>query len=214
MKLVVSAVLLAFVAWGQKLPSAYQAPPVAWKIPSGINADDYAGIATCSTCHVNHAREFGRTPHATAAPAGAPVSGCEACHGPGKAHATAMRTASTPQQRDQGKKLIFAFHGKPSENAARCLTCHSSSPDQRLFERSEHKLMGLSCEGCHSAHLVTANVRENARKEGGLAQSDFFSVVSSQLFESGLWGALRHAHKIKPSYRPFYSRPLNKNLQE
>ena len=57
---------------------------------------------------------------------------------------------------EAGKKLIFSFNAKPAENADRCLNCHNSSSDQRLFNRSEHKMMGVACNQCHSAHLVAA----------------------------------------------------------
>jgi predicted CXXCH cytochrome family protein len=70
-----------------------------------------------------------------------------------------------------GKKLIFSFKGKPAENAAQCLNCHSSSPDQRLFDRSEHKTIGVSCNQCHSSHLLVTSTL-NAQ----LAQPKFFQV--------------------------------------
>ena len=185
MRLLTLAVLLWVPAWGQKVPSAHQAPAVTWKVPPKVNPADYVGAQICTVCHTAQAREFGRTLHASAAPAGAPVSGCEACHGPGKAHAEAMGAAPTSQERPEGKTLIFGFHAKSLENAARCQSCHSSSADLRMFERSGHKLLGISCEQCHSAHLVTPAARQNTRNDSPSAQAAMFNLPS--IAEESRW---------------------------
>src|SRR5262249_33073655 len=146
------------VAVGQKLPSSQHAAPVRWAPPPNTKPDAYAGAELCSTCHAAQAQQFGKTIHTRAAPSTAAYgTGCESCHGPGKAHVEAMADAiGDPVKTAAAKKLIFAFRDKPAENAKRCLNCHTSSPDQRLFDRSEHKMLGVSCDQCHSAHLVTA----------------------------------------------------------
>ena len=72
--------------------------------------------------------------------------------------AAAMRRKQRPR-----KKLIWSFQGKPADNSARCLHCHSSGHDQSLFGRSQHKLVGVSCEHCHSAHLLVSSA-QNRRK--------------------------------------------------
>jgi predicted CXXCH cytochrome family protein len=162
---------VAASALAQKLPSAHQAAPVAWKLPQGARAEAYAGSDACAGCHPSHQQEFAKTVHATAAPAGAAFgTGCESCHGPGKAHADAMPAAmGTPEKMDAARKLIYGFRGKP-DDSARCLTCHETSADQRVYHRSEHKLMGVACQQCHSSHLVAA-----APGVGG-AQQKFFRV--------------------------------------
>src|SRR5205823_11323313 len=114
--------------------------------------------------------------HARAYPADAKFgTGCEACHGPGKAHADAMMASggSDPQKTDAGKKLIYSFRGKPKENSARCLVCHTSSQHQSLFHRSQHQLTGVSCEQCHSAHLLLTPPDEGHGKLRP-AQEQFF----------------------------------------
>jgi predicted CXXCH cytochrome family protein len=152
-------------------------------VPSAANPDANAGAELCSACHQAHAEQFAKTVHASAAPPDAKFgTGCESCHGPGKAHAEAMiGAAGAADKIGDAKKLIYGFHGKPAENAARCLNCHNSSPDQRLFGRSEHKLMGTSCEQCHSAHLTT----EVPRAETQTAQARFFGVP--KLAEQNRW---------------------------
>jgi DmsE family decaheme c-type cytochrome len=58
-------------------------------------------------------------------------------------------------------QLIFSFKGSPDENSSRCLSCHVTTHEQALFNRSEHKLQGVACQTCHSPHLPqTANLKE------------------------------------------------------
>ena len=175
MKYRVVVLLLAGLAWAQKQPAAPQAQPVTWRAPDNADPNAYAGTAACSGCHPGQTRQFGKTVHARATPEGAKVGGgCESCHGPGNGHATGMKAAAGDGAKIvAAKKLIYAFRGKPAENAERCLRCHNSSPDQRLYGRSEHKLMGISCEQCHSPHLVGAATKA---PEPQLAQTQFFAA--------------------------------------
>jgi len=55
--------LLCGYAFAQKLPESGQGPSVA---PSSIlgNADDYAGIDRCRSCHKPECREYEKTAHA------------------------------------------------------------------------------------------------------------------------------------------------------
>ncbi len=162
--------LLPITLPAQRQPAAHRAAPVVWRPPANAKAEDFAGDQLCAACHAPEATQFAKTVHAKAAPASATYgTGCEACHGPGKAHIEAMSAGNT----DAGRKLIFSFKAKPAENAARCLNCHNSSPDQRLFDRSEHKLMGIACNQCHSAHLV---LPPKETPKSGFAQAKFFSL--------------------------------------
>ena len=111
------------------------------------------------------------------APAAAPamVSGCETCHGPGKAHADAEQNAAGDAAKEAaGTKLIFSFHGSPKENSARCLTCHITSQQQQMFDHSAHLDAGVSCDHCHAAHLV----KQQAQREPNVVypQQAFFQV--------------------------------------
>jgi predicted CXXCH cytochrome family protein len=140
----------------------------------------------CSGCHPDRARQFAKTVHARAETPGAKyATGCEACHGPGKAHAeNQMAAGDDAAKLEAGKKLIFGFHAKPEENAARCLACHNTSHDQALFNRSEHKLQGVSCEQCHSAHLLERTAKRE-RVEPSPALAQFFSAP--KLTEENRW---------------------------
>jgi predicted CXXCH cytochrome family protein len=106
------------------------------------------------------------------------VTGCETCHGPGKAHAEAEQNAAGDSGKEMaGTKLIFAFRANPKENSARCLTCHVTSQKQELFDHSQHAVAGVSCDQCHASHLVQASKDQS---KGGLsyAQEAFFQVPS------------------------------------
>jgi predicted CXXCH cytochrome family protein len=86
-----------------------------------------------------------------------------------------MAAGGDAQKTAAARKLIYSFQGKSADNSARCLSCHSTSHDQSLFARSQHKLVGVSCEQCHSAHLSVPST-----KSAGLglrsAQEQFFHV--------------------------------------
>ena len=167
------------IVLGQKQPAASQSPSVAWKAPANAKAQDYVGTEICSACHQDEARRFSKTVHARAYPSSAKVgTGCESCHGPGKAHADAMMSAAGDAQKTEAaKKLIWSFQGKPADNSARCLHCHGSGHDQSLFGRSQHKLVGVSCEQCHSAHLLVSSAQNSAAKLRP-AQAQFFQAPS------------------------------------
>src|SRR6185503_5386185 len=109
-------------ASGQKMPASTQGPSVAPTVILG-NASDYAGIARCRSCHKPEYREYEKTAHAKVSVPGKDyVSGCEVCHGPGKAHADAIEAA----EGDEGKEKraleehpIFSF----AVNAKITTTC-------------------------------------------------------------------------------------------
>ena len=106
--------------------------------PSG----DYVGADTCLTCHEDKKNKLGlhgrdtnpRTPMAN--------SGCETCHGAGKAHADAGGDASLIRN---PQKL------QPREVSAICTTCHNRG-EHRFWENSMHDQRQLTCTTCHSVH--------------------------------------------------------------
>jgi len=174
MVLLGSSTVLVF-GLAQKQPKANQASSVVWKAPVQGQSGDYAGAEACAACHPVHSELFNKSVHAKAVPKGVSYgTGCESCHGPGKAHIQAIEAAAGDDQKiAAAKKLVFGFHGKPEENSGRCLACHVTSHDQSLFDKSEHKLHGVACQSCHSAHLTdAAGIKDKV--EAPLTQAQFF----------------------------------------
>lgn len=182
--------------FGQKLPESGQGPSVAPTFLLG-SPDDYAGIDRCRSCHKPEYREYEKTAHSkVSVPGKQYISGCEVCHGPGKAHADAIEAA----EGDEGKTKraleehpifsfsvnakitaalqqfpIFHFRSNSKENAARCMLCHVSSKQQEFFEHSTHVAHGMSCDQCHTSHLVT-EVKDQSKGELSSPQGHFFQV--------------------------------------
>ena len=122
-----------------------QAPQAATSAPQP-DASQYVGADTCKTCHEDVFTGFEKTPHWKTTydtHRGVAYQGCEACHGPGKAHV------------DGGgdKSKIFVFPGaKAEEISKRCLTCHEFGEEHANFARSIHSKNNVSCIDCHSPH--------------------------------------------------------------
>lgn len=206
--------LSATSALGQKMPEAAQGPSVT---PSFIetNPNDYAGIDRCRSCHKPEYREYEKTAHAKiSVPGKEYISGCEVCHGPGKAHSDAIEAAegeegktklalqehpifsfSVNEKITQALKQfpIFHFRANSKENAARCLFCHVSSKQQEFFEHSAHVAHGMSCDQCHTGHLVR-EVKDQSKGPLSYPQGHFFEVP--QLPDEARW---LHSSLLKES---------------
>jgi DmsE family decaheme c-type cytochrome len=111
----------------------------------------YVGSETCKTCHQDMPskdffKNYEGSPHFVTTldtKKGPEWQGCEACHGPGKAHV------------DGGgdKSKIFTFkNASAREINARCLDCHSGGPQHMNAINSEHSKNDVSCISCHSPH--------------------------------------------------------------
>jgi hypothetical protein len=108
----------------------------------------YVGSETCKTCHEDMPtkdffKNYEASPHyATTLDTkkGPEWHGCEACHGPGKAHV------------DGGgdKTKIFTFkNASAQEISARCLDCHQYGEEHSNFGRSAHLQNNVGCTDCH-----------------------------------------------------------------
>ena len=97
-------------------------------------AADYVGSDVCKTCHPDVWANFYRNPHFKSIASGkeAPENtGCESCHGPGKAHVEARG----------GKATIIAFSQlAPDKILDACLRCHSKTMSRANIRRSTHEL--------------------------------------------------------------------------
>ena len=187
-------------ALAQRQPLSSTPPSVTSKAPLRASADQYVGSEICAGCHTAEGEMFAKTPHAEAAvkaegkegAAMKTVTGCESCHGPGKAHADhQMEAAGDAAKEAEGAKLIYRFDGNPKENSERCLVCHDSGKPQAGFGHSMHMAAGVSCQDCHSPHLVhAADVKGGPGVNPGpvtmaSTQARFFEVP--QLKEETRW---------------------------
>lgn len=146
--LITPAVILGIIAVCTAQASAATAPKKDLKPTENqpIDLSQYVGPETCKTCHEDMFKDFETTPHwktTLDTRRGPAWHGCEACHGPGKAHV------------DGGgdKTKIFNFKGVPaSEISKRCLTCHEYGEEHSNFARQAHNINNVSCIDCHSPH--------------------------------------------------------------
>lgn len=105
------------------------------------------GEATCTACHGKEQANFAHSVHAlgmqAAQQANPATPTCEACHGPGSAHA----------QNPSAKGSIIAFThdgGTPvSAQTGSCLGCHAGGPRDGWLG-SVHQRNDLSCSDCHN----------------------------------------------------------------
>lgn len=120
--------------------------------PSG----EYVGSETCKTCHEDMPskgfyKNFEDSPHFVTTldtKKGPEWHGCEACHGPGKAHV----------EGGGDKTKIFAFRGaSASEVSQRCLGCHQYGEEHSNYARSVHLQNGVACTDCHDPHHAKEN---------------------------------------------------------
>lgn len=143
------AIILSFglsVAHAKKQSATTVGPSHAWRAPVEGQASDYVGFDTCAGCHADQAKQIATSVHARAEVTGAKYAArCEACHGPGKAHADAGG--------GKGVGNMFTFKNvSAQEISARCLTCHEYGEEHSNFTRSVHNTNEVSCVDCHSPH--------------------------------------------------------------
>jgi len=107
-----------------------------------VDAADFVGSETCSTCHAEVLKSFAGNPHAKLAMLhGGKGITCEGCHGPGKAHVESGGDATK----------IFRFSQATAKQVdATCLGCHEQAHPN--FERSPHGEAGVGCTSCHRVH--------------------------------------------------------------
>ena len=115
------------------------------------DASLYVGSETCKTCHEDMPskgfyKRYEDSPHfATTLDTerGPEWHGCEACHGPGKAHV----------EGGGDKSKIFSFKDVSAvEASARCLDCHQYGEEHSNYGRSAHLQNNVGCTDCHSPH--------------------------------------------------------------
>lgn len=125
---------------------AKQESPAPDQAQKPADSSQYVGAETCKTCHEDVYKDYANTAHFATTldkKRGPEWQGCEACHGPGKAHV------------DGGgdKTKIFSFKGVSAKTASeRCLSCHTYGAEHSNFARSAHMENNVGCLQCHSPH--------------------------------------------------------------
>lgn len=111
--------------------------------------DKYAGSQACQLCHEDIYRNLMKTPHGDvehgglAGPKGDwKEHACEACHGPGNAHANSMNANEIRNPRKIATSQVDET----------CLGCHLNQETHSGRLVSSHAKQGISCVSCHSVH--------------------------------------------------------------
>lgn len=117
---------------------------------SSVSQSPYIGPSACFKCHIDLARRWAESPHSKyLLLEGLPAErhGCEACHGPGRAHASSRQT----------RKQIVAWRALSREAAdAICLKCHMPKVTAQEWQSSPHNRQELPCTACHEVHRKTS----------------------------------------------------------
>jgi len=110
--------------------------------------EKYVESETCMECHEEVGKAFQKTIHGRLADfeLRGYTRGCEACHGPGSAHAE----EADPTMIIRLKDLT------PSEAGEICLKCHRGGM-QMNWPGSTHDISGISCTSCHNPHAIARN---------------------------------------------------------
>jgi len=140
---------------------------------------DYVGSATCITCHQDQERRFKSTamglafahPHSPDE-----AHGCEACHGPGRAHVEAGGSKDT----------IPIRFGKDSNNSvaeqnAACESCHAHGTHM-FWKGSPHESRGMACVECHQVKQEVKTALSNeARYNAPLTENTGIKKAQPEL---------------------------------
>lgn len=123
---------------------------------AGDMSGDYAGDPQiCIDCHgaggEKSAKSVYLTTHATTVDPATPFAhrnqGCEACHGPSRAHTEKQAAAHRP-----APPVSFAPDAPVEEKNATCLGCHGDSRSMFHWTGSVHDIENTACVDCHTIH--------------------------------------------------------------
>jgi DmsE family decaheme c-type cytochrome len=127
--------------------------------------DGYVGHIVCQACHPDIWAGFFRNAHFKSIASGRePVerTGCEGCHGPGKAHVDGKGD----------KSKINRIEGRAANQVLdACLACHAKDFTRANIRRSTHSTNDVVCTNCHSIHRSPVPKYLLARQQKDLCYS-------------------------------------------
>jgi DmsE family decaheme c-type cytochrome len=160
----VAGVLLA-AGWPAPGVAAEAEPSEAAPEPAADVAYSRNGADTCIKCHDGaDVLSLFKTPHGSRADPHAPFAPgqlqCEACHGPGSAHAGRVRSG-------QPRPPVTRFGAKSGtpvadQNVA-CLGCHAGTVGDD-WHAGAHERGGVACADCHRVHAAHDDVQAKDRQ--------------------------------------------------
>ena len=162
----VLAGLLLTAGWLAAAAGAQETPPAAPE-QSGATTESYSreGADTCIKCHDDPVTlSLFKTRHGSRADADSPFAAgqlqCEACHGPGGAHAARVRSGQPrPPIPNFGAGSVAPV---ASRNQA-CLDCHADRL-QHAWREATHDRNDVACTDCHQVHAVHDAVRSTRQQ--------------------------------------------------
>jgi predicted CXXCH cytochrome family protein len=142
--LLICGLVFATIGW-LSYDDSSQSAPISQAEPGIYKSDDYVGSDAFKDCHEDQFKNFLHTTHSrlsTVSSWKGKVTGCESCHGPGKAHLE-----------EGDPKKIVSFKNKSSkETSETCLGCHAGKEEHNNFRRGEHWRNDVGCTDCHTSH--------------------------------------------------------------
>jgi predicted CXXCH cytochrome family protein len=192
-------VAICWFAYAGSSPAAASLAPA-----NTFDDSDYVGSDACKDCHEDQFKAFLHTSHAKLANISSwkeKVTGCEACHGPGKAHLA---------EGDPTK--IISFKNKSSKEISEtCLKCHAGKEERNNFRRGEHWRNDVGCTDCHTSHFTATN-RNISRSISyvGSANAEKPDFSTLHLLKVGEPQICISCHKeVKPDFnKPFHHKVL------
>jgi len=122
--------------------------------------------------------------------------GCEACHGPGKAHVEAGGTKES---------IPLRFSKDANETTERkngaCLTCHRKG-NRMFWEGSPHQSRGIACVDCHQV-MTPKTVTLSRESRYGTPLSDVISLKNQPPELCLQCHPMRRAQLQRSSHMPF-----------
>ena len=201
--LLICASLVASVMWLASGSSSHSVKPGQTK-PATYSDGDYVGSEACKDCHEDKFKAYSHTSHAKLATIGSwkgKVTGCESCHGPGKAHI---------EEGDPAKMVSFK-NKSPKEISETCLSCHAGKEEHNNFRRGEHWRNDIGCTDCHAAHALSTDrdlANSNVFVEKANAQKPGFSSIRMLKMNDPQLCLGCHG-EVKPAfYAPFHHKVL------